>query len=93
MLLGWIATPAERGRDGAEVLVTLTGPDRQFGLSLGQTPSFVETPAEPDVTLTLPAEAWLRLATGRLRPEHTPDSVAVTGDLSLDDLRRVFPGY
>ena len=93
MMLGWIAKPADLGRDGVEVLVTLTEPDRQFGLSLGEAPSFGDPPAEPDVTLTLPAEAWLRLATGRLRAEHTPDSVVVTGDLGLDDLRRVFPGY
>ncbi len=30
---------------------------------------------------------------GRLSPEHTPDGVAVTGNVTLDDLRRVFPGY
>ncbi|QIG43038.1 maleylpyruvate isomerase family mycothiol-dependent enzyme [Nocardioides anomalus] len=40
-----------------------------------------------------PFEAGVRLITGRLRPEHTPADVAVTGDVSLEDLRTVFPGY
>ena len=30
---------------------------------------------------------------GRLRPEVTPTGVRVIGNVSLDDLRRVFPGY
>jgi hypothetical protein len=41
----------------------------------------------------LPAEALLRLTGGRLDHNHTPPSVSVQGDISLDDLRRVFPGY
>jgi uncharacterized protein (TIGR03083 family) len=40
-----------------------------------------------------PIESAVRLLAGRLRPEHTPDDVTVTGDVTLDDLRRVFPGY
>ena len=40
-----------------------------------------------------PLEAGIRLVAGRLKPEHTPDGVSVTGDVSLDELRRVFPGY
>ncbi len=40
-----------------------------------------------------PLEAGIRLMAGRLTPEHTPDGVAVTGNVTLDDLRRVFPGY
>ncbi len=41
----------------------------------------------------MPAEAFIRLTAGRLAPEHTPDGVTVDGPLSLDDLRKVFPGY
>jgi uncharacterized protein (TIGR03083 family) len=42
-------------------------------------------------TLTLPAEALLRLVSGRLDPAHTP---ALTCDqVDLDDLRRIFPGF
>jgi hypothetical protein len=40
-----------------------------------------------------PIEAVVRLLAGRLTPQHTPPEVAVTGEVSLDDLRRVFPGY
>ncbi len=40
-----------------------------------------------------PLEAGLRLLSGRLAPERTPEGVAVTGDVTLDDLRRAFPGY
>jgi uncharacterized protein (TIGR03083 family) len=38
-------------------------------------------------------EAALRLLYGRLSPEHTPDGTDVTGNISLDDLRAVFPGF
>jgi uncharacterized protein (TIGR03083 family) len=40
-----------------------------------------------------PLEAAVRLLAGRLAPEHTPETAEVTGNVSLDDLRRVFPGY
>jgi hypothetical protein len=36
--------------------------------------------------------AVVRLLSGRLRPEHA-DGVSVEGNVSLDDLRRVFPGF
>lgn len=48
---------------------------------------------EPTATFEGPLEAAVRLLAGRLGPEHTPEGVRVTGDVSLDDLRRVFPGY
>jgi len=40
-----------------------------------------------------PLEAGVRLLAGRLKPEYTPAGVNVSGDIGLDDLRRVFPGY
>jgi hypothetical protein len=40
----------------------------------------------------MPSEALLRLAYGRLDPEHTPQEVK--GDpADLDQLRQVFPGF
>src|SRR3569833_1084996 len=43
---------------------------------------------------TAPAEWWLRLVTGRHAPKHTPATVQITGGaVTLDDLRRVFPGF
>jgi hypothetical protein len=40
-----------------------------------------------------PLEAGIRLLAGRLKPACTPAEVTVTGNVSLDDLRKVFPGY
>jgi uncharacterized protein (TIGR03083 family) len=38
-------------------------------------------------------EAAVRLMGGRLTPARTPEGVRVAGNVSLDQLRRVFPGY
>jgi uncharacterized protein (TIGR03083 family) len=48
---------------------------------------------ETTATFHGPLEAAVRLLAGRLTPDHTPDGVRVEGNVSLDDLRRVFPGY
>jgi uncharacterized protein (TIGR03083 family) len=50
---------------------------------------------DEDTTATFhgPLEAAVRLLAGRLKPAYTPEGVAVTGDVSLDDLRKVFAGY
>jgi hypothetical protein len=42
--------------------------------------------------LTLPAEALLRLAAGRLAPGREAGA-AITGALTLHQLRTAFPGY
>lgn len=47
---------------------------------------------EPTATFEGPAEAVVRLLSGRLSPEHAA-GVRVTGNVTLDELRRVFPGY
>ena len=49
--------------------------------------------AAATATLVGPADAVARLISGRLTPRWTPDAVSVTGNVDLDDLRRVFPGY
>ena len=38
-------------------------------------------------------ESVIRLMGGRLTARYTPPGVEVTGNVTLDDLRRVFPGY
>ena len=48
---------------------------------------------EPTATFTGPLEAAIRLLSGRLTAQHTADDVHVSGNVTLDDLRRVFPGY
>lgn len=76
------------------IQVTTTAPESVFALRL-QAPVGVDfdVPQEPDGTLELPAEAWLRLVAGRLAPRYTPESVVTTGTADLTLLREVFPGY
>jgi uncharacterized protein (TIGR03083 family) len=52
-------------------------------------------PGAADTTATFegPLEAGIRLVAGRLGTDHTPDGVAVTGNITLDELRKAFPGY
>ncbi len=93
-LLGWISKPDLLEGRRAVIEVTTTEPASVFTLRL-DTPIGVDLrrPDDPDGTLTLPAEAWLRLVAGRLAPRHTPPGVTTTGTADLDLLRRVFPGY
>jgi uncharacterized protein (TIGR03083 family) len=44
-------------------------------------------------TFTGSLESVLRLLYGRLAPEHTPAGAEVTGNITLDQLRAVFPGF
>jgi len=73
---------------------------------LGESASIVAAPADADAdaVLNATAEAWLRLASGRLAPEHTPASTRVvvledgqpvqeSDAVTLDTLRAVFPGF
>jgi uncharacterized protein (TIGR03083 family) len=64
-----------------------------YGIAVIDKVAVVTKPAEPTATFTGPLEAAIRLVGGRLRPANTPESVKVTGAVTLDDLRRVFPGY
>jgi uncharacterized protein (TIGR03083 family) len=56
--------------------------------------SVVAGPAQaPSATFEGPLESLVRLMSGRLRPEVTPAEVQVIGNVTLDELRQVFPGY
>lgn len=92
-MLGWLAKPAALDGRTVTLLVTLREPDTTFGLTLGESSSIGAPPASPDGELNLPGEAWLRLVSGRLAPEHTPSDVELTGAVDLATLRAVFPGY
>jgi uncharacterized protein (TIGR03083 family) len=92
-LLGWIAKPDALDGKSATLAVVTSDPAREFGLELGEKVALTDKPAAADGTLRIPAEAWLRLITGRLAPEHTPAGTEIDGPLSLDDLRKVFPGF
>ena len=75
------------------ITVVTSAPDRRFELELGERAEL--PPAEGAATageLTVPAGALLRLTSGRLLAGREHGATA-TGPLTLDDLRRVFPGY
>jgi uncharacterized protein (TIGR03083 family) len=93
-LIAWIGKAEPLGGRQAVVKVTTTEPVSVFALRL-QDPISVDfdRPEQPDGTLNLPAEAWLRLVAGRLAPRYTPADVVATGDGDLDLLRQVFPGF
>ena len=87
-LLGFTAK-ADQLREPA--VVALDGVDK----ALVVTDSVSLVPARTDTTATFvgSSDAVARLISGRLRPGHTPADVQVSGNVTLDDLRRVFPGY
>ncbi|MEV4754674.1 maleylpyruvate isomerase family mycothiol-dependent enzyme [Micromonospora sp. NPDC049559] len=93
-MFAWVAKPAALGGREATLTLRLTDPEGTYALRLGDKIELTEgAPERADGELILPGEAWLRLATGRLGPEHTPGTVRVTGPITLDDLRRLFPGF
>jgi hypothetical protein len=92
-LPGFAGKPEQLGGRTATLLVLTTAPETTLGLALAERVALTEAPPRSDGELHLPAEALLRLIAGRLRPEHTPTSADVSGPLTLDDLRRVFPGF
>jgi hypothetical protein len=92
-MLAWTGKPDALAGRQATLALRLREPDQSYGLRLGDRIELTEVPEQPDGEFTAPAEAWLRLAVGRLGPRYTPEAVRVTGPVSLDDLRRVFPGF
>jgi uncharacterized protein (TIGR03083 family) len=74
----------------ARLAFITTSPSRQFSLSIEPESVSIDTEEASDGTVTLPAEAFLRLIAGRLDPQHTPESVEVAGAVSLDELRALF---
>jgi uncharacterized protein (TIGR03083 family) len=91
-LLGF-AGKAHEIEGSVAIAVHATDPERSLGLSIADSVSMTDVPDAPDATFSTPTEYLVRLVSGRNAPEHTPDSVQVTGAVTLDDLRRVFPGY
>ena len=81
------------------VRITTSDPARDYLLTSGESVSVTDWPgdlseADADAVqhVTMPAEALLRLAYGRLDSEHTPASVSGDQD-TLDKLRAIFPGF
>jgi hypothetical protein len=70
--------------------IDTTGPARQFVLTTGEAVEITAAGDGGGPDLVLPAEAFIRLAYGRLDPAHTPP--LGTGEAAVGDLRAVFPG-
>ena len=82
--------------DPFAVRIKTTSPDRDYLLATADTVTMTEYPQDgtgvPAGEVTMPAEALLRLAYGRLDPAHTP--ATVTGAAAdLNQLRNIFPGF
>ena len=91
-MLGWLGKPDVLDGRRVNAAVTLTDLGRKFGLHLDDSIALTETPEYPNAILEMPSESWLRMLFGRLGPAHTPAEVAITGAITLDELREVFPG-
>jgi hypothetical protein len=93
---GTVAWSAKADRlDGtARIAVRTADPDRTFGLVIDDSVQLAEVPDPADGELTAPAEYVVRFLTGRHAAQYTPASVEFSSQkLTLDDLRRVFPGF
>ena len=64
-----------------------------YGIVIDESVAVTSELTEPTAEFHGPLEAVVRLIGGRLTSGHTPAEVSVTGNVTLDDLRRVFPGY
>lgn len=84
------------GRTGKILIVTID-PERNYLLELrddGNTLIQVGDPLpEAGTIVAMSGESFARLTAGRLSPEHTPEGTSVTGSLSLQELRQLFPGF
>ncbi|GHG02580.1 MULTISPECIES: maleylpyruvate isomerase family mycothiol-dependent enzyme [Amycolatopsis] len=84
-MLSFLAKPAELADP---VSVAVPG----AGLVIDDAVTVVDHLEAPSATFTGPAEAFIRLVTGRLKAPYDKE-VTVEGSVTLDDLRRVFPGF
>jgi uncharacterized protein (TIGR03083 family) len=64
-----------------------------YGLIIADKVSMTTAPQNVTASFEGPLESLIRLIGGRLTPAHTPDTVRVSGEVTLDDLRLVFPGF
>src|SRR5262249_45749587 len=91
-LVGMVRYAAKPIGEPRVVTFVTTAPERGFELTIADSVNFARTEPVSDPTLTMPAEAFVRLVSGRLDAAHTPASVR--GDMAaLDGLRPVFPGF
>ncbi|HVW80499.1 MAG TPA: maleylpyruvate isomerase family mycothiol-dependent enzyme [Mycobacteriales bacterium] len=85
-ILGYVGKPDALGRPA----VVDAG---SYGLVIADKVSMTTSPQDVTASFEGPLESLIRLIGGRLTDAHTPDTVRVSGEVTLDDLRRVFPGF
>jgi hypothetical protein len=64
-----------------------------YGLAIADSVALVPATDHPTALFTGPLESAIRLMAGRLGPKHTPAHLTVTGNVTLEELRTVFPGF
>jgi uncharacterized protein (TIGR03083 family) len=77
------------------IRIRTSGPDRDYLLIASDAVSMTDWPGDgggADSEISMPSEALLRLAYGRLDPAHTPAEVTAD-EADLERLRKVFPGF
>jgi uncharacterized protein (TIGR03083 family) len=84
-ILSFLAKPAELADP---VSVAIPG----AGLVIDDAVTVVDHLESPSATFNGPQEALVRLISGRLKTPYD-NGVTVEGNVTLDDLRRVFPGF
>jgi uncharacterized protein (TIGR03083 family) len=79
--------------DQVQAPVTVALGDSGYSIVIDGSVSLEAAAEATTATFAGPLEAALRLIAGRLGPTRTPSGVAVTGNVTLDELRAVFPGF
>ncbi len=88
-MLGFVGKPQGAGRGAGPVRVGIGG----YTIVVADAVSLEAGDDDTTATFEGPLEAAIRLLAGRLKPRHTPEGVTVAGATTLDDLRKIFPGY
>ncbi|MGH3391374.1 MAG: maleylpyruvate isomerase family mycothiol-dependent enzyme [Actinomadura sp.] len=90
----FFAKPDQAPELAGRVVAVDLGDDGAFTIDLHDGVSVPPgAPDTADATLRAPAEAFVRLVYGRLDEAHTPSDVRLSGDASIEALRRLFPGF
>lgn len=87
-LLGFIGKAQEAPE---QAVVEISG--TPYRIVIDESVRFTSDSLPVTATFTGSLESALRLIYGRLSPGHTPAGTDVTGNITLDDLRAVFPGF
>lgn len=88
ILLGFVGQA-----DRIDERVVLAVGDSGYGVVIDDSVRLVPEVEGTTATFTGAPEAALRLIAGRLGPAYTPAGVTVTGNVTLGELRAVFPGF